>query len=309
METTSFTFTDPSGNRFFARKWMPGDRPIAIIQIIHGLAEHSKRYERFAEFLTGFGYGVIAYDHRGHGETDPDRLGYIPEEDGFHIMVKNILDFTVRVKQEYPNQPKILFAHSMGSFLTQRYMQLFDDQPAGIIYSGSSGKPSKLLPLGAVLSSFISTVKGADYKSSVIHNLAFGAFNAPFKPNRTAVDWLSRDQNEVDAYIDDPYCGFTPSVSFYNQFFNGLKILHKHIPFADHKLSIPILVISGNQDPVSDMGKGINNLEQIFKKEGVSDLTVKLYDGARHELLNEINRDEVMMDIKNWIDGVLKIER
>lgn len=285
---------------------MPDDgKPTAIIQIIHGLAEHSKRYERFAKFLTGFRYGVISYDHRGHGETDPVSLGFIPNEDGFQRMVENIQDFTIRVNQEYPNQPKILFAHSMGSFLTQRYMQLFDDQPAGIIYSGSNGKPSKLLSVGTALSSTIWTLKGADYKSTFIHNLTFGAFNSPFKPNRTEVDWLSRDQKEVDAYVSDPLCGSTPSVSFYNHFFNGLKSLHNHTPFADHDLSIPIFIISGNQDPVSDMGKGIKNLEHIFKTDGVSDLTVKLYQGARHELLNEINRDEVMQDLKNWIDRVL----
>lgn len=184
-------------------------------------------------------------------------------------------------------------------------MQLFDDQPAGIIYSGSNGKPSKLLPIGRVLSSVISKGMGANYKSSIIHNLTFKAFNAPFKPNRTEVDWLSRDQKEVDRYIDDPYCGFTPSVSFYNHFFNGLKSLHKHIPFADHDVTIPILLISGDKDPVSDMGKGIKNLEQIFQKDGVSDVTVKFYDGARHELLNEINRDEVMSDVKMWIDRVV----
>lgn len=306
MKSTTFTFTDPSGNRLFGRKWMPDDdKPSAIIQIIHGLAEHSKRYEHFAEFLTGYGYGVMAYDHRGHGETDPDRLGYIPNEDGFHRMVKNILDFTNRIKQEFPNQPRIIFAHSMGSFLTQRYLQLFDDQPAGIVYSGSNGKPSKLLPLGTALSSIIARIKGADYKSSVIHNLTLGAFNTPFKPNRTDVDWISRDQDTVDEYVEDPYCGFIPSVSFYNHFLKGIKSLHKHVPFSDHDLSIPILIISGEQDPVSDMGKGIEGLEQIFKSDEISDLTIKLYEGARHELLNEINRDEVMMDVKNWIDRVL----
>lgn len=302
MKSTSFTFTDPSGYLLYGRKWMPDDgKPIAIIQIIHGLTEHSKRYERFAEFLTGFGYGVMSYDHRGHGETDPDQLGHIPNEDGFHRMVKNIFDFTNRVKQEFPNQPKILFAHSMGSFLTQRYMQLFDDQPAGIIYSGSNGKPPKLLGAGIVLSSMFAKLYGSESKSLLIHGLTFKPYNAPFKPNQTEFDWLSRDENEVNAYEADPYCGFVPTVSFYNHFFKGLKALHKHTPFADHDRNIPILLISGKKDPVSDMGKGIRNLEQIYVKNGVFNLTIKLYDDARHELLNETNRDEVMMDVKNWI--------
>jgi len=285
---------------------MPDDeKPIAIIQIIHGIAEHCNRYQRFAELLTKHGYGVISYDHRGHGETDPDQLGYIPDEDAFHRMTKNILDFTNRVKQEFPNQPRILFGHSMGSFLTQRYMQLFDDQPNGIIYSGSNGKPPKLLGAGIALSSVIAKLNGPESKSQLIHDLTFKPYNSAFKPNRTQYDWLSRDEKEIDAYINDPFCGFLPSVSFYKYFFKGLKALHNHKPFADHALTIPILLVAGDKDPISDMGKGIKNLEQALKKSGVSDLTVKLYEGARHELLSEINRVEVMNDIKVWIERVL----
>ena len=302
MESSTFTFSDLSGNTLFARKWMPdSQKPGAIVQIIHGLAEHSERYTHFAKFLTDLGYGVMAYDHRGHGETDPNQLGHIPNEDGFHRMTKNILDFSNVIKEEYPDLPKILFAHSMGSFLTQRYMQLFDDRPAGIIYSGSNGKPPVHLPAGIALSSVISKIYGPDYKSEFIHYITFKPYNDHFKPNRTVADWLSRDNQTVNSYIRDPKCGFIPSASFYNHFYRGLKTLHNHTPFASHDRDIPILVISGTQDPVSNMGKGIKNLVKILRGDGVSDLTVKLYDGARHELLNEINRDEVMDDIKEWI--------
>lgn len=302
MKSTTFTFSDPSGNKLFARKWMsdPG-KPKAIIQVIHGLAEHSLRYEPFAEFMTGHGFGVMAYDHRGHGQTDPEQLGYIPGEDGFHRMAKNILDFTNVVKQEYPDLPRVLFAHSMGSFLTQRYMQLFDDRPEAIIYSGSSGKPPKMLSIGEKLATMISTLKGNQHKSTLINTLTFKPYNSAFKPNRTYADWISRDNDVVDEYIRDPHCGFVPTVSFFRDFFRGLQTLHSHSPFADHDPDIPILLISGTKDPVSNMGKGVKELEQILRSDGVSNLTLKLYEDARHELINEINRDEVLDDLVDWL--------
>lgn len=306
MKSTTFTFSDPSGNRLFAREWLPeSGSPKAIIQVIHGLGEHSLRYEPFAEFFTGQGFGVLAYDHRGHGETDPDRLGYIPGEDGFHRMTKNILDFRNSTEQKYPNLPRILFAHSMGSFLTQRYMQLFDDRPAAIIYSGSSGKPPKSLAAGTALASLLSKLYGPGHKSEFIFWLTFYPYNSKFKPNRTKVDWISRDEEVVDQYFDDPFCGFVPTASFFKDFFKGLQSLHSHSPFADHDTDIPILLLSGADDPVSNMGEGVLELEQILRLDGVSDLSVKLYEGARHETINEINRDEVLNDLLTWINNAL----
>lgn len=294
------------GRKLFARTWtIDHQSPKAVILIIHGMLEHSGRYERFAKVLVENQYTVLTYDHRGHGKTDPEQPGMIDFDDGFLHMVSDIQHVRSRIGQEFPDIPLIVFAHSMGSFLTQRYMQLYDDRPAGIIYSGSNGKPPSLVYGGLILSKLLNKIKGPDFKSRLIHNLSFNPFNSKFKPNRTDLDWLSRNTEEVDKYINDPFCGFIPPVSFYNQLFTGLLTVSNHSPFAGQNPDIPLLIVSGDHDPVSGMGKGIRRLEKQFKESGAENLTVKIYKGARHELLFETNRHEVMKDIISWLEGIL----
>ena len=286
-------------------KWSTDQKPKGVVLIVHGMAEHCERYNHFAKFLNRNSYHVLAYDHRGHGKTDPEQLGFIAEQDGFHLMVKNLHDVFQTVTDEYPTLPITIFGHSMGSFIAQRFMQLYDVNPAALIYSGSTGKPPLMLHAGIIISKILQNLFGSEAKSPLLDKLSFGAYNSHFKPNRTDFDWLSRDESMVDLYIDDPYCGFTCSNSFYQQLFTGIKELHAHPIFADHDLSIPILLISGDQDPVSGMGKGFQNLEKILNKNGVKNLTSRLYPGGRHEMLNEINRDDVFNDIFNWLNQSL----
>lgn len=303
---TSFHITDADQKKIHLLKWVPDSGQLnGVVQIIHGLAEHSERYNHFAGFLNKNGFVVYAHDHRGHGKTDPDSLGYIDSDDGFHTMVKNIKDVRSAISDEYPGLPLILFGHSMGSFLLQRYMQLYDHTPAGLIYSGSNGKPPASISAGILLSRLLIKLKGNNTKSPLLHSMTFGAFNKKFKNPRTDQDWLSRDPEMVDLYIDDPYCGFICSTSFFYHFFKGLKTLHAHRPFADHDLSVPILIMSGDSDPVSNMGKGIRDLEKRLKKSGVTNLTVHLYTNGRHEMLNEINRSDVMNDILAWMNKLI----
>jgi alpha-beta hydrolase superfamily lysophospholipase len=293
-----------------AKKWLPDESPPeAVVLIVHGIGEHSERYNHFANFLTKNGLAVAAYDHRGHGKTDPDNLGFVSDENGFDLLV-NDLDYVFKdIQKAFPEIPIILFGHSMGSFITQRFMQLFDHKPAGIIYSGSSGKPPLSLYAGIPVSSLNQKIFGPAHTSRIIHNLVFGAYNKKFKPNRTEVDWLSRDQGMVDLHVDDPECGFISSISLYHQLFSGLKELHSHKPFANHEPGIPVLLISGDHDPVSNMGKGVHNLEKLLISSGIKNITKKLYPGGRHEMLNEINRDEVMNDILEWIDNDTAIKK
>ena len=293
-----------------AKKWVPDETPPkAVILIIHGIGEHSERYNHFANFLTKNGLAVVAYDHRGHGKTDPDNLGYVSDENGFDLLVNDLNHVLKDIQKAYPEIPIILFGHSMGSFITQRFMQLFDQHPAGIIYSGSSGKPPISLYAGIPVASLIKKVFGPGHPSHFIHNLVFGAYNKKFKPNRTEVDWLSRDQGMVDLHVDDPKCGFISSISLYYQLFSGLKELHTHQPFANHDPGIPVLLISGDNDPLSNMGKGVHNLEKLLISSGLKNVTKKLYPGGRHEMLNEINRDEVMNDILEWIEKEVNIKK
>lgn len=295
-----------NGKELFSRTYLPDEKsPKAVVMIIHGMLEHSGRYERFAKKLTGKGFAVIAYDHRGHGKTDPDHPGIVDFDNGFQHLVSDIQFVRNEAHNTFPDLPLIIFAHSLGSFLTQRYMQLYDSAPAGVIYSGSNGKPSSMIYGGWILSKLLAKIKGPEFKSRLIHKLSFEPFNAKFKPNRTEQDWLSRDTEEVDRYIRDPFCGIIPSLAFYNQLFSGLLTVSGHKPFAGKNPKTPFMIISGDHDPVSDMGKGIRVLQKQLENSGANNLTVNLYPGGRHELLNEINRDEVIDDVVEWIEGIL----
>jgi len=309
MIKTERTVTVTGGKELFVRIMEPEEvSPKAVIQIIHGVGEHSGRYERFAEFLTCENFAVVAHDHRGHGNTDPHQLGYIESDDGFRLMVSDIDRVVAETERLFPGIPLILFGHSMGSFLSQRYMQLYESKASGIIYSGSNGKPTALIYAGLWLAKLMTSIMGPDYKSSLIRNITFGPYNALFKPNRTRHDWLSRDPDEVDSHVEDPFCGFLPTVSCFRDLFSGLLRLHRHTPFAGLSPDVPVLIISGSKDPVSMVGGGIKGLADKLQKSGVEALTVKIYDDARHELLNEINRTEVMTDIEEWIERVPKYE-
>ena len=306
MKTSEQHISATKGKELFSRTYLPDEKsPKAVVMIIHGMLEHSGRYERFAKKLTENEFAVVAYDHRAHGKTDPDKPGILDYDDGFQYMVSDIQFVRNEVHKKFQGLPVIIFAHSLGSFLTQRYMQLYDKAPAGIIYSGSNGKPPSTIYGGWVLSRFLAKIKGPKFKSRMIHKLSFEPFNAKFKPNRTDQDWLSRDTEEIDRYIRDPFCGIIPSVAFYKQIFSGLMTVSAHKPFAGKNPQTPIMIISGDQDPVSDMGRGIQGLKKQLEKSGASNLTVNLYPGGRHELLNEINREEVMDDVVEWIEGIL----
>lgn len=306
MKKKEYFIEATGGKELFAKTWEPQNgKPKAAVLIIHGIAEHSGRYEHFTEFLTGHQMAAIAFDHRGHGKTDPDRLGLVDSSDQFITMVSDIEYIRNDLQKQFPGTPLIFFAHSMGSFLCQRYLQLYEDKPDGVIYSGSSGKPPFYIHGGIILARLIRKIKGRQFKSSFIRNLTFGPYNAMFKPNRTDHDWLTRDENEVDVYCKDPRCGFLPSVSLLHDLFNGLDHLHRTKPFTGSDPAIPILIISGTDDPVGYMGEGTRRLEKQLIESGATRLTVKLYDDARHVLLNEINREEVMDDVVEWIEEIL----
>jgi alpha-beta hydrolase superfamily lysophospholipase len=300
---SSLNIPDHTGKKLHVMQWIPKNQsPKAVVQIVHGIAEHMERYNHFANFLIRNGFAVIGHDHHGHGKTDPENTGFIAEPAGFELMTENINDVRKFAQRSFPGLPYILFAHSMGSFLVQRYMQLFDHNKTAIIYSGSSGKPPFMLNVGIVLSKTLMRLYGPESKSPLIDKLISGKYNKTFKPNRTRFDWLSRDPDMVDLYIDDPLSGFICTASFYYQLFNGVKTLHSHNPFADHDPGIPILLLAGSDDPVSGMGKGIKNLQNILIQSGIKNVDLQLYKGGRHEMLNEINRDKVYANLLNWMN-------
>jgi len=306
LKSTTFTFKDKEGLDIFVYKWTPDDGKVkACIQIAHGMAEHAARYERFAQGLTAAGFVVYANDHRGHGKTagSLEKAGIYGEKDGFRLVVENMYQLTGIIKKENPNAPVFLFGHSMGSFLSQGYLSLYGNELKGSILSGSAGPGGALVSIGHFIATIISLISGRNAKSKLLDSMSFGAFNNAFKPNRTAFDWLSRDNVEVDKYINDPWCGFICTAGFFADLTAGLLWIHNSATMKQIPKSLPVYFVAGAKDPVGAETKSISDLISIYKKNGLTDVTQKFYHEARHEILNETNREEVTKDIISWLEA------
>jgi alpha-beta hydrolase superfamily lysophospholipase len=303
VKSSTFKFKDPEGVEIFTYKWLSEKTPKAVVQIVHGMAEHAERYARFAQALTDAGYNVYADDHRGHGKTAlaVDRQGYIGETDGFNWMVKDENQLTEIIKKENPNLPIFLFGHSMGSFISQGYIARYGANLKGCILSGTAGNQGPLLLIARMLAAG-EMKKGPHLPCPKLNKLSFGSFNDKFKPNRTEFDWLSRDEAEVDKYINDPYCGVLFPASFFYFFTDFLINLHKPQMLGGIPQDLPVYIYAGANDPVGKSGKLVVSLYKLYQKLGIKDLAMKLYPDARHETLNEINRDEVTKDVINWLN-------
>lgn len=304
MQSQSFTLQDGDNYSLYVYHWQPdAEIPVkGIVQIAHGMAETALRYERFAQALTEAGYIVYANDHRGHGRTAPsmEHLGY-SGEDGFNWMVRNMAQISSHIRDTNPNIPLYLMGHSMGSFLTQKYMYEYPQLVDGVILTGSNG-PRSLLRAGRAVAKVQMKLHGERHPSHLLNTMSFGSFNRAFKPNRTSFDWLTRDEAEVDKYINDPMCGFIGSASFFYQFFGLLQEIHSPANMERIPKDLPIYVFSGTQDPVGLHGKGVRKLLSLYEKLGFSHVLAKLYPEGRHEMLNEINRDEVTADVIQWLN-------
>jgi alpha-beta hydrolase superfamily lysophospholipase len=305
---SAFTFQTADENEIFAKKWVDDTTPKAIVQISHGMAEHIMRYDSFARELVKANIFVYGNDHRGHGETGThtDSIGYLADGDGFEKVVQDMQQLTTIIEKEYPSVPIYLFGHSMGSFLSRRYIQLFGNRLAGVILSGTRGDPGVMGKIGKMLAARECKKNGQKSPSLLMNNLTFGKYNKAFRPNRTVFDWLSRDEAEVDKYMDDPLCGGIFSAGFFYDFLSGIGTINLPHNIELIPSELPIFLVSGTMDPVGGKnGKGVMEAAQAFKSAGLNDVTVKLYEGARHEILNEINKDEVQQDIVKWINAHL----
>ncbi|MBN2653053.1 MAG: lysophospholipase [Spirochaetales bacterium] len=303
MEKTNFTFKGIGGKTVYATK-VVATKPKAAIQIAHGMAEHKERYLGFAAFLAEAGYNVYIHDHRGHGqtaETDSEN-GFFAEKKGWELIVADMFEMNKIVRNENKDLPIIAMGHSMGSFATRKYVAQHPETINGVIISGTACHPGLLGKIGKLLAKTVVSFKGADYPSKFIDGLAFGSFNNSFKPARTAFDWLSRDEKEVDAYVADPKCGFLCTASFYRDVFGAILDVNSKTGFDKMPKAVPYLVFSGENDPVGNGGKGIKKVVNSMKKANIEDIELKLYPNGRHEMLNELNKEEVYKDILNWLD-------
>lgn len=304
MPASHFTLEDDDHMTLHIYHWHPEQQhqPRGIVHIAHGMAETALRYERFAEALTQAGYLVYANDHRGHGQTaySTGHLGY-PGVDGFNWMVHDLAHIHKYIRRTHPTLPLYLLGHSMGSFLTQKYMYTYPQLVDGIILSGTNG-PRTMLSMGRTLAKLQQRLRGERYPSLLLNSLSFGSFNRSFRPNRTGFDWLSRDTEEVDKFIADPMCGFIASAAFFDQFFDLLQQIHRPGHMRRIPKELPVYIFAGERDPVGHFGKGVLRLVKLYEQLGLTQVSYKLYPEGRHEMLNEINRDEVSADLIAWLN-------
>lgn len=304
MKQRAFSFPSATGvGTIRAERYEPDDgRFDGVMVIHHGMAEHRKRYRRFIEFLCDHGIAVYMHDMASHGESRQEggERGWFGEKDGWKGLIADYREMVRRAGKENPGKPIIALGHSMGSFLVRMY--LADGGKDGIrcaIIMGTGG-PNPAAAAGKTLAGMIGAVRGKKHQSRLINTMAFGAYGKNFE-GRTDFDWLTRDQGIVDQYIADPDCGYLFTVQGMHALISVNLASNQDSWYQAVPKDLPILLISGEQDPVGDYGKGVRTVGQKLKESGHTRVTVKLYPEARHEVLNELNRDEVAHYILDWI--------
>jgi alpha-beta hydrolase superfamily lysophospholipase len=307
MQSTSFMLAASDGLELFVYRWLPEGAPKATLQIIHGLAEHAGRYERLARALTSAGYAVYAHDLRGHGRTakTPDDLGFFAAQGGWSLCAEDQWRVNRRMAGEHPGRPSFVLGHSMGAALAQ---QLIGDRGAalaGVALSGASGKPPPLAAAGRAVMRAERFRLGPRGRSALSNALSFDAFNRKFAPNRTAFDWLSRDAAEVDKYAADPLCGFRATVQLWIDLLDALAVLSGPEWVGRYPKTLPLFVMAGSRDPVSEGTKQLVPLLAAYAKAGLARVAHRFYPDARHEIFNETNREEVTRDLLEWLDRAL----
>ena len=307
--STSLEFRYPSaraGHTIYARVWYPDGPPRGAVQIVHGIAEHIGRYEGVAHVLTEQGFLVCGEDHLGHGRTAEDgSYGLFAPSGGWELAVQDIISLRRQMGEQFPRLPYVLLGHSMGSFLTRTYLIDAPGTVDGVILSGTGQEPAPLLAFGKGLAELECRRLGPQGVSPLVDALSLGAYNRRFFPNRTHADWISRDPAEVDRYLADPLCRPKPSVSLFRDMMGGLQYIARRDNLAKMDLNTPVLLLSGEQDPVGGMGKGVRKVEKMFQAAGCRDVTVRLYPGGRHEMFHELNRQEVFSDLLSWLEDKL----
>lgn len=293
-------------SKLHAVRYMPEDDTDirCVVQIVHGMAEYIERYEEFAEFLTARGCVVTGEDHMGHGKSvgKTGKYGYFCEQDPATVLVRDVHRLKKATQALYPEVPYIILGHSMGSFITRNYMFRYGTGISAAVVMGTGMQPPALLKMSKALAGMQKVFFGPKHVSGLIDKLAFGSYNKQIQNPATSFDWLSRDAERVEKYISDPMCGFVFTVNGFSTLFELISRLNRRENLERIPAALPVLMVSGDADPVGDYGRGVQKAYESLRSAGLEDITLKLYDGGRHELLNETNRDEVMQDVFRWIE-------
>ena len=298
---TEFEYASKGAGTIHAYRWTPEGTPIAVLQLVHGIAEHMLRYDEFARYLNGHGVLVTAEEHMGHGRS----VGSGAERyfaGGWLSAVGDTYELLRRTKEEFPSLPYFVLGHSMGSFMTRTLLFTYPNAGLrGAVICGTGWQGGATLAAGRTLCALEQLRLGETKPSPLLNNLMFGAFNRKFPDAKTENDWICADPAVVQAYTDDPLCGGSTTVGLAREMLRGIGMIEKKKNLAAMPKELPVLFIAGKSDPVGNMGKGVKRSAQAFRDVGMKSVELKLYDG-RHEILNERNRGEVYDDVWRFLE-------
>ena len=297
-----FQIPSGGGGSLHCMKWLPGEPVQAVVQIVHGIAEHITRYDEFARFLCGHGIAVVAEDHMGHGGSlaDGEPKGYF--RGGWETAVDDAYSLLTKTRQEYPQVPYVIFGHSMGSFLTRTLLYRHTDSGiAGAVICGTGWQPGALLAVGCALSGAACKIKGDTAVSPLLHKMMFSGYLKKIRDPRTPFDWICSDPQVVQAYAADPLCGFTETCGLERDMLGGIRENQKPENLRKMNKELPVLFIAGSLDPVGAYGQGVTRTAQAFREAGMQDVTQILYDKSRHEVLNDTEKLQVFNQVYQWI--------
>lgn len=284
--------------------WEPEGKVRGVIQISHGMTEMIIRYAHFAEYLNKKGYVVIGNDHIGHGETagcDED-LGYFCPKNMSETVVNDLHKVTAYAKKEYQNLPYFLIGHSMGSFMARRYLMTYGKELDGAVIVGTGKQPGGALVFGNMVASIIKCVKGERHRSKLLKAVCFGNYDSRVKAQGAVGNWLTKDEEIVHFCSTNKYCNFSFTVNGYQTLFEVLTFIQNRRNIEQIPKTLPIFMVAGDEDPVGNYGKGVQAVYESYKTAGIEDIALKLYKGDRHEILNELDKEQVYADILQWIE-------
>lgn len=304
VKKEEFTFDSRDGqSKIHAVRWVPEGKVICILQIVHGMAEYIERYEEMAQYFAEKGILVTGDDHLGHGKSvaQGGTYGYFCDQDPATVVVRDVHRLKKMTQEDYPGVPYIILGHSMGSFITRNYLFRYGSGIQGAIICGTGSQPQALVKFSKALASLQCLVLGQKHVAKMIDRLAFGNYNQKITDPKTDFDWLCRNEKVVDAYLKDPLCGFTFTANGFRTLFTLLERLNKTENLQKMPKALPVFFIAGDKDPVGNYAEGVKKAYESFEKIGMERLALKLYPEDRHELLNELDREQVYEDIYPWI--------
>ena len=301
-----YWYESASGGKIHACRWTPDGEIRGIVQFVHGIAEYAERYDDFAAFLNSRGILVVAQDHMGHGKSISEAVpqGYF--SGGWFAAAADTHRLAVDTMAEFPGVPYVIFGHSMGSFLTRTILAKYPDTGfAGAIICGTAWMPDAVVGAGKGMAAMIGKLRGERNPSPFLQKMMFGSYNNKIEHPRTPCDWLSRDKGIVDAYMADPLCGFIPSAGLVRDMMTGILYNQDRENLEKMDKNLPCFFIAGGDDPVGGYGAGVEQAAEAFRDCGMTRVDCRIYPLCRHEIHNEINRQEVYEDVSHWIEAIL----